>query len=411
MAKNKLESEAPAQTQNAAAEAKRSGPFQIAPEPIGTAHDEDEAHKFDLGAGGDGAAPDPASPAPAFEHLGELPASYHEDVLYLVARDPHWLFSYWDFDWARVTRGEFRGGVPQFFLKIVSGGKEEALVEIKPEARNWYVPVGKPATTYTAALGWFDTAGAWRAMVTSRPATTPADELAPDQLAAEFATVPSHIAFDRMLEMVRCRMEEGETLLEAVSRIAGEGRVEFAAGKAPTWSDEQKRLLAALLGASLVDRAGLGSAELDQLLRKHLQEKLFSESASELSARFAESLAPGPHSLFSGIGASWSAQPFGVHRERGFFMHVNAEIIFYGGTHPDATVWVDGKPIQLSPDGTFRYHFKLPDGEFAVPIVAESPDKVEKRIATLSFTRGTVRVGSVDDTGQPPYLSPLIGKK
>ena len=137
----------------------------------------------------------------------------------------------------------------------------------------------------------------------------------------------------------------------------------------------------------------------------------FAKSASELSLRLLESLAPGASSLFSGIGASWSAQPFSVHRERGFYMHVNAEIIFYGGTHPDATVWIDGKEIKLSPDGTFRYHFKLPDGEYAIPIVAQSPDKVEKRTATLSFTRGTVRVGSVADTGQPPYLDPLIGRK
>ena len=29
-------------------------------------------------------------------------------------------------------------------------------------------------------------------------------------------------------------------------------------------------------------------------------------------------------------------------------MHVNAEIIFYGGTHPDATVWIDGKRGSLT---------------------------------------------------------------
>ncbi len=408
MAKEKLENETIAET--TAAEAAR-GPFQLTPDPVGPEESADSAHKYDIGPGPEAASHAETASAPAYEHLGELPASYQEDVLYLVARDPHWLFSYWDFDWSRVPRGNFRGGVPQFFLKIVSEGSEEALVEVRPEARNWYVPVSKPATTYTAEMGWFDIAGAWHVLVKSRPATTPADELAPEQLAAEFATVPPHIAFDRMLEMVRCRMEDGETLLEAVSRISGEGRIEFAAGRTPTWTEEQKRLLAALLGASLVDRAGLGSAELDQLLRKHLHEKLSSESASELSARFAEILAPGESSLFSGIGASWSAQPFSVHRERGFFMHVNAEIIFYGGTHPDATVWVDGREIKLSPDGTFRYHFKLPDGEYAIPIVAQSPDKVEKRTATLSFTRGTVRMGDVSSTGQPPYLDPLIGRK
>lgn len=409
MPKEKLESENA--TASDAAESAR-GPFQVTADPVGSDVAEESAHKYDTGLDPVGDRPvQVAAAAPAFEHLGELPSTYHEDVLYLVARDPHWLFSYWDFDWGRVPRGSFRGGVPQFFLKILTDGTEEALIEIRPEARNWYIPVSKPATAYTAQLGWFDAGGGWHAIVQSRPATTPADELAPEKGAQEFATVPSHVAFDRLLEMVRCRMEEGESLLEAISRISGEGRIEFAPGRTPTWTEEQKRLLAALLGASLVERAGLGSAELDQLLRKHLQERLFSESASELTARFAEILAPGPTSLFSGIGASWSAQPFSIRAERGFFMHVNAEIIFYGGTHPDATVWVDGKQIQLSPDGTFRYHFKLPDGEYAIPIVAQSPDKVEKRTATLSFTRGTVRVGDVSSTGQPPYLDPLIGKK
>ncbi len=118
--------------------------------------------------------------------------------------------------------------------------------------------------------------------------------------------------------------------------------------------------------------------------------------------------APGTSSLYSGIGASWSAQPFS---QREFFMHVNAEVIFYGGTDPNATVWIDGKEIKLNPDGTFRYHFKLPDGEFAIPIVAQSPDKVEQRSATLSFVRGTAKVGKVDDTAQPAELSPLIGQK
>ncbi len=404
-------SAATARPENVVEEPRPGGAFHVSPDPVVAEPIADEAHKFDIGptaASGGG----PGSSAPAFESLGELPQSYHEDTLFLVARDPRWLFCYWDFDWARAPRGEFRGGVPQFFLKIMTAaGAQEALVEIKPEARNWYVPVSRPATSYLAEIGWFDTEDAWHAIVKSRAATTPADALAGEDLAAQFATVPAHIAFERLLEMVRGRMEEGESLLQAVARVAGDGRIEFAAGKEPTWTDEQKHLLAALLGESLVDRAGLGSAELDQLLRKRLQESLSSESASGFSQRFAESLAPGPHSLFSGIGASWSAQPFSVHRERGFFMHVNAEIIFYGGTHPDATVWVDGRQIKLSPDGTFRYHFKLPDGEYAIPIVAQAPDKVEQRSATLSFRRGTARAGDVGHTAQPPYLDPPLGRK
>jgi hypothetical protein len=115
-------------------------------------------------------------------------------------------------------------------------------------------------------------------------------------------------------------------------------------------------------------------------------------------------------SLFSGIGASWSAQPFGLP-EREFFMHVNAEVIFYGGTHPQARVTIDGRPVQLQPDGTFRYHFKFPDNQFEIPIVAVSPDGVETRSATLSLHRDTSRHGDVGSTSQPVYLTDPMGAR
>ncbi len=387
--------------------AKMPGAFQISAQPVIAGAEESEAHKFEIGSTTDSAR----GAAPAYENLGELPSSYFEDTLFLVARDPRWLFSYWDFDFSKYAPGTFRGGVKQFFLKVTTAaGVQAALVEINAEARNWYVPVGSPDTAYSAEIGYFDKAGNWQRIVQSGVAVTPADAVAPEAT-VDFATVPSHLTFERLLELVKEKMMEGESLIAALARIAGEGRLEFRAGQSPTWTEEQKRLLAALLGDTLIDRLGLGSDEIDQLLRKQLQQKLHSESASGLSGAFYESLGPTTSSLFSGIGASWSAQPFSVKRERGFFMHVNAEIIFYGGTDPDATVWIDGQEIKLAPDGTFRYHFTLADGDFAIPIVAQSPDQVERRSATLSFVRGTSRVGDVGATAQPSELPPLIGKK
>jgi hypothetical protein len=114
-------------------------------------------------------------------------------------------------------------------------------------------------------------------------------------------------------------------------------------------------------------------------------------------------------SLFSGIGASWSGQPFG-QPEREFFMHVNAEVIFYGGTDPQAKVTIAGRPVQLQPDGTFRYHFKFPDNDFEIPIVAVSPDGVETRSAVLSLRRDTTRYGDVGATAQPEYLGTPMGQ-
>ncbi len=387
---------------------RKKGAFQIAQEPV------------TAGNAPEGAAPEASQPsdeaqrpqAPAFEDLGSLPATYHQDHLFLIARDPRWLFAYWDFDFARFHPSEMRYGYVQFFLKISrEDGGQEASVEIKPEARNWYVAVNHPDTTYVAEIGYFGKEGEWRSVAASQRAHTPPDSLAADTNAVDFATVPAHLSFERLLELVQERMSDGETLIAALARVASEGRIEFRPGKEPTWTEEQKRVLAALLGDSLVDRMGLGSAELDELIRKQLQQKLFSESASGLSLGIGGELAPGTQSLFSAIGASWSAQPFSIRTERGFYMHVNAEIIFYGGTHPDAKVTLLGKEIALTPEGTFRYHYRLPDGDFELPIVATSPDKVEQRSATLSFKRGSERVGEVGASNQPPHLDPLAGRK
>lgn len=386
--------------------APQSAGFTLTQEPvIGL---EPEVAKYEV-------APEPVpTPAPVeFEDLGELPASYREDTLFLAARDPRWLFAYWDFDWTKTPAGAFRYGVPMFYLKITrANGAEETVVEVKPEARNWYVPVSSPATTYFAEIGFYNNEGTFVSCVRSGTATTPSETLAEESAPVEFATAPAALSFEQMLDLVKSEIQDGESLMQAVARITGQGAIAFRAGQAPTWTEEQRRILAALLGTALIDRMGLGSAEIDELLRKSLLERLHSESASGFGAVWQRAMGLGSESsLFSGFGAwsgvtSWgeSAQPFSARVERGFFMHVNAEVIFYGGTHPDATVWIDGKQIKLNPDGTFRYHFRMPDGDWRIPVVAQSPDKVEQRSATLTFQRTTARVGEVGATAQPQGL-------
>jgi hypothetical protein len=354
----------------------------------------------------------------------------------------------------------------KLFLKVAAAdGGDESLIEINPEARNWYVPVSKSGAVYTAEIGYFTRQrGNWKAVVTADKAATPAEQVS-EETEAAFATVPMHLTFQHMLGMVHDAMGEGETLVGALSRLQEEGR-KLISGRLPAWTEEQRRILALLLGRELFSRSGMSSAEFAEMIRKHIAENLSSESASALLAK-GEFWGPGVSSLFSGMGASgsevsslfsalgassselmslfgafgassselmsmfgpfgafgsevtslsvapgasWSAQPFGAPGERGFFMHVNAEVIFYGGTHPDARVWIDGKEVKLQPDGSFRYHFKFPDGEHEIPIVAQSPDGRELRSATLAFKRGTTRKGDVGHTAQPAHLRRPMGRK
>ena len=92
-------------------------------------------------------------------------------------------------------------------------------------------------------------------------------------------------------------------------------------------------------------------------------------------------------------------------------MHLNAEVIFYGGTHPGAKVTVDGKEIMIRPDGTFRFHFVLPDGAFEIPVVATSPDGAETRRGVLRFERSTTREGDIASTTQTPRGVPMGRKR
>ena len=148
-------------------------------------------------------------------------------------------------------------------------------MEVNPTARNWYVPVHHPDTDYYAELGFFDQEGAWRKVAASAVAHTPPDALASEERPVDFATVPAHLTFERLLSHgagadVRGRDADGRAGAGGRRRA----RRSFKVARAPLWTDEQKRLLAALLGDSLIDRVGLGSAEIDQLLRKQLGDRL-----------------------------------------------------------------------------------------------------------------------------------------
>ena len=418
--------------------------FKISKEPLAKVDVEEDPHKFEVTQAPKRAAKQAAKGAETMrapEEIGELPQSYGETTLYLVARDPRWLFTYWEVDWAKYPASKMKKGEWKVFLKIYNqDGEEESSIEVKPEVRNWYVPVNSPGAFYTAELGYYDKKDNFVSIVRSRQASTPSEALAEEET-ADFVTVPLHLTFERLIDMIKAKVGAGESLTNALARTKEEGqKFLFSNGQMPEWSEEQKLLLAALIGDELVSRSGLSSAEIQDILRKKFEEYLSSESASGLSAKIfpgielsslfsgitswggeSSSLSSinmgglglwGPESsnLSSGVGASWSGQPFGQKRERGFFMHVNAEVIFYGGTDPAAKVWIDGKEIQLQPDGTFRYHFKFPDGNYTIPIVAQSPDKVEERSATLGFERATSRKGDVGATAQPTRLAKPIGR-
>lgn len=448
------------------------------------------------------------APVPPLDDLGELPRSYGSDSIFLVAQEPHWLFTYWDIDIALHPGGKT-------FLRVSGEGDLiEEEIEVPFETRNWYIPVKNAGSEYAVEIGYYR-GNQWKGIARSITVRTPQDKIS-ESAQFDYATIPLHLSFQKLMENIHSTIQDGETLIQALGRLQRDGKLlAFGHDGLPVSSDERV-VLEALLGKALLEEliaSPLNSEELGSRIRKHLEERLHSGGGSELVSKIP--WGPSESSLFSalssltgttswssaalsswaaaaltswavaaqsssvgglsswsevarsswgaaalsswiqaakssGVESSWNAAAlsswlqaatsswatsalsswsqaamsswgsaetsswggsenvgsFGF-AQREFFMHVNAEVIFYGGTHPRAKVTIDGKPVNLAPDGSFRHHFVFPDGNYEIPITATSPDGLETRSATLRFERSTTRVGDVGHTAQPPLPAPM----
>ena len=74
---------------------------------------------------------------------------------------------------------------------------------------------------------------------------------------------------------------------------------------------------------------------------------------------------------------------------RKFWFQLDAELIVYGATEPNARVTLQNEPVKLRPDGTFTMRFSLPDSRQIIPAVAMSADGVEERTIVLAVERNT----------------------
>jgi len=93
--------------------------------------------------------------------------------------------------------------------------------------------------------------------------------------------------------------------------------------------------------------------------------------------------------LASGALASMVSPVKKEIKKRKFWLVVNTELIVYGATEPDATVYVQGKQVPLRPDGTFSLRFALPDGKQVIPVKGISNDKLDQITITPIVTKET----------------------
>jgi uncharacterized protein len=347
---------------------------------------------------------------------GELPESYGTKKLVLTARDPHWLYAHWDLTREQQLELNSASTDGHLVLRIFAGkieGHPAYEIHVHPESRHWFAHVERAGNSYAAELGYYSALGKWTRVANSSGTVTPPDAASKDD-AAEFATIPFEFPFARLMQIIEEAVRDNIPLAQAIEELRRAGHPDlprftaaaFAPGNnnnpgtpgpARVWTPQQEQALARIINIDETRRIWMGSLEITELIRRRL-----AHDVSSPSTAFG----------ISSLGLSSPTSPFGGGGEKpkGFWFNVNAELIIYGATEPDAKVTLGGHEIKLRSDGTFSYRFALPDGDYDLPAVAVSASGDDARAADLKFVRETQYLGDVGTHPQDPSLKPPLAE-
>jgi uncharacterized protein len=358
------------------------------------------AQKFELGdAGRAKSVQQPES---------KLPESYGTGRLMVTARDPHTLFAHWDLTNQQQQHYNSLSADRQLALRAYAhafSNQPAIEVPVQTDSRHLFVHVERAGTSYVGELGYYQPDRQWKTVATSAPATTPPDAPS-NETAVVFSTPqarrPSRPAQNDQPAIIpvsapRWPFEpEEQTESEQASTIAARGQslpedappfVKRVSRK--EWTPAREQLLAEMIRISSERREWISSAEIMELIRHEV----------EMPPELGWPVLPGALvNISSPAGEQWV--------RKGFWFNVNAELIIYGATDPNAQVTLAGRPINLRPDGTFSFQFALPDGDYVLTATAVSPEN-EQRQATMNFTRHTDYSGEVGAHRQNPSLEQI----
>jgi hypothetical protein len=363
---------------------------------------------------------------PPRQEGAKLPEAYGTGKLLLAARDPHTLFAHWDLTNEQQRRYNALSENGRLALRAYAhafSNQPAVELHLEPESRHVFVHVKSAGASYVGELGYYQPGHHWKTIATSGPTMVPADAPSEDRTVT-LATLPQprqtvrKVVASGPLGTEKAAPPDFPSIIPVpVPRwpFGPEGddegqsaRVEAARQQSPglladappfvkrkrreEWTPAQERLLAEMIRISTERREWISSAEIVELV--HHEIKLPVHFApSEIEWPFL------PGALVNISSPRGEARP----ERKGFWFNINAELIIYGATEPNAQVTVGGRPIKLRPDGTFSCHFALPDGDYDITAVALSPEN-DTRQATMNFHRHTGYSCDVGAHAQNPLL-------
>ncbi|NEQ69125.1 MAG: DUF4912 domain-containing protein [Symploca sp. SIO1B1] len=340
------------------------------------AQPEVEAAKFELGQ----EDREGATLASVDEGLADLPEGYGESRIVLMPRDPQWAYTYWDVPNEHKENLRSQGG-QQLALRIYDATdinldyqSPHSIQEYPCDelAREWYLPLPVSDRDYIVDIGYRCADGRWLVLARSAQVHVP-------------PVYPSDWVDDQFLTVGWEEDLRGKTFLELVPpsrRMAGAG----TAADNPIYSQifdmaqsaEAQRIAGSLFGSM---QHVPGSMAPEQALSSYV----FPSGVGMWALPTMSGVNMSGVGM-SGVGFSASMPPM---RPRKFWLVADAELIVYGATEPDAKVTIGGRPVQLNPDGTFRFQMSFQDGLIDYPIMAVAADGEQTRSIQMKFHRET----------------------
>lgn len=260
----------------------------------------------------------------------DLPACYGKDRIAVMVRDPYWLHCYWELTRHALQRAE--------------AALAQEWHTSKPILRLLHVNGREVTNSSETIVRDIDIHGGcnnWYIDVSNPPCS--------------FRVDIGYLA------------RSGKFYVLARSNVVTTPRAGISDVIDENWADIDAEKADRIFAMSSGFDPTASSLELKQLFEEHLRRPLGSPSVSS----------------FGSGGMALGGKP------RKFWFQLDAELIVYGATEPNARVTLQGQPVHLRPDGSFTMRFSLPNGRQIIPAVSVSSDGIEERTVILAIERNT----------------------
>ncbi len=269
----------------------------------------------------------------------DLPAGYGKDRVVVMVRDPYWLHAYWELTRSAIQRAEAALGQDWHgarpILRLLDVSSHDTTSTAESVVRDIEIHGG--------VNNWY----------------------------VDVANPPRSYRID-----IGYLARSGQFYVLARSNVVTTPRAGLSDSIDENWSDIDPKKADRIYAMSGGFDPTASSLELKQLFEERLRRPIGSPAVSSF-----------------GSGAFLSG------RQRKFWFQLDAELIVYGATEPNARVTLQGEPIKLRPDGTFTMRFSLPDSRQIIPATAASADGVEERVIVLAVERNTKHLEPVIHDG------------